>query len=103
MICGNLSARAVGIDSLSLKKHLDVQWCFVPFEKWSSNIFNSIHGRVFQHEIEPPENQKSRELSASALKNKKKRDAKARSKKDNEVRHVSFHHDCSKHELGFTP
>ncbi|CAB4038866.1 eukaryotic translation initiation factor 2A, partial [Paramuricea clavata] len=36
------------------------------------------------HDIEPPQNQKSKELSASALKNKKKREAKARSKKENE-------------------
>ena len=38
-----------------------------------------------QHDIEPPQNQKSKELSASALKNKKKREAKARNKKENEV------------------
>ncbi|XP_046851929.1 eukaryotic translation initiation factor 2A-like [Xenia sp. Carnegie-2017] len=41
------------------------------------------------HEIEPPENaKKTKELSANALRNKKKREAKARTKKENEDNNI---------------
>ena len=40
---------------------------------------------ITQHDIEPAQNQKLREPSGAALKNKKKRESKARSKQEKET------------------
>ena len=40
---------------------------------------------ITQHDIEPAQNQKLRESSGAALKNKKKRESKARSKQEKET------------------